>query len=134
MSDIVKRLTYPYDETTSPALPVVEIEIEGYEPNHQRQRVNVIVDSGSDGTALPRSTLIASGAIFRDTVRIRGVTGASRQVDRFLTKIHVGDRVIRGVFAVAISDEEEALLGRDVLNEMTVVLNGPAHVTEIPIE
>ena len=60
MSETVNQLTYPYDETISPALPVVEIEIEGYEANHQRQRVKVIVDSGSDGTALPRSALILS--------------------------------------------------------------------------
>ena len=134
MSETVNQLTYPYDETISPALPVVEIEIEGYEANHQRQRVKVIVDSGSDGTALPRSALIASGAILRDTVRMRGVTGASRQVDRYLTKIYIGDRIIRGIFAVAISTDDEALLGRDVLNDLAVTLNGPAHVTEITTE
>jgi len=130
----MNRLTYPYDETVSPALPVVEIEVEGYEANHQRQLVRAIVDSGSDGTALPRSVLIACGAAFRDTVRIRGVTGASRQVDRFLTRIHLGNLTIKGIFAVAISTEEEALLGRDVLNELAVILNGPAHVTEIAVE
>lgn len=127
----MNRLTYPYDETFYPALPIVEIEIEGYGAINERQVVRAIVDSGSDGTALPRSALIASGAIFKDTVRIRGVTGASRQADRFLTKVYIGNKVIRGILAVAISAEDEALLGRDVLNELAVTLNGPAHVTEI---
>jgi hypothetical protein len=96
--------------------------------------VRAIVDSGSDATALPRSALIACGALFRDTARIRGVTGATRQVDRFLTKIHIGNKIIRGVFAIAVSAEEDTLLGRDVLNELVVTLSGPAHVTEIAAE
>jgi hypothetical protein len=127
----MNRWTYPYDESFSPALPIVEIEIEGYESNRERQVIRAIVDSGSDGTALPRSALIASGALYRDTVRIRGVTGASRQVDRFLTKIFIGDKTIRGIFAVAVSAEDDALLGRDVLNQLVATLNGPAHATEI---
>lgn len=130
----MNRLTYPYDETIAPAMPVLEIEIEGYQPDRERQQVRVIVDSGSDATALPRMALIASGAVFKDFVRMRGVTGVSQQVERFLTKVYIGDVVIRGVYAVALPAEDDALLGRDVLNELAVTLNGPAHVAEIAAE
>lgn len=130
----MNSLTFPYDETVSPALPTLEIEIEGYGANPQRHRLRAIVDSGSDGTTLPRSLLLASNSVFRDTVRMRGVTGASQLVDRYHTKVHVAGVTIRGIFAVAVSDEEDVLLGRDVLNELVVILNGPAHVTEIIVE
>lgn len=134
MSRPVNQLTYPYDETVIPAIPVLDVEIEGYQPNAERQRVRVIIDSGSDSTSLPRAALIASGALFGDTARMRGVTGVAQQVDRFLTKVYVGDVLVRGIHAIAISAEDEALLGRDVLNELAVTLNGPAHVTEIAVE
>jgi len=130
----VNSLTFPSDETISPALPTLEIEVEGYGANSQRQTLRAIIDSGSDGTALPRPVLLESGSVFRDTVRMRGVTGASQLVDRYLTKVHVAGITIRGVFAVAVSAEDDALLGRDVLNGLVVILNGPAHVAEIVME
>lgn len=65
---------------------------------------------------------------------MRGVTGASQLVDRYITKVHIGGVTIRGVFAVAIAPEEEALLGRDVLNALILTLNGPAHTTEIALQ
>ena len=130
----MKHLTYGYDESISPALPVLEIEIEGYQAPYSRQRLTAIVDSGADSTALPRPALVACGAAYRDTVRMRGVTGVSRQVDRFLTMIHIGEVTVRGIYAVALPAGSDPLLGRDALNQLVLTLNGPAHVIELAIE
>ena len=130
----MNSLTFPYDETVSPALPTLEIEIEGYGANPHPHRLRPLVASGPAGPPPPPPRLAPSNSVFRDTVRMRGVTGASQLVDRYHTKVHVAGVTIRGIFAVAVSDEEDVLLGRDVLNELVVILNGPAHVTEIIVE
>jgi hypothetical protein len=129
----MNRLTYPYDETVSPALPFLEVEIEGYGPNRSRRALKAIIDSGADGTMFPLEMLSAVDAIYEDTVRLRGITGDFQQVDRYAITIYISELKIRGVHAVAVGTDDDALLGRDVLNELVLTLNGPAHTTEIAV-
>jgi hypothetical protein len=124
-------LTFLYDESYFPAFPIVEIEIDGYDPASGRQTIAALVDSGADGTMIPLPTLQAVGAIFEDSMPLRGVTGHVQRVDRYTIAVRVGLHTIRAVHAVAVASDSEPIVGRDVLNELVVTLNGPAHTTEI---
>jgi hypothetical protein len=53
--------------------------------------------------------------------------GQSQQVDTYLTTVQIGPHMIHGVHAVAVPARSEAIIGRDVLNELEIKLNGPAH-------
>lgn len=124
-------LTYPYDSAYNPAFPVIEIEVDGYSQVHGRQRITALVDSGADGTMLPHEVLQMVGATYEDSVQMKGITGGVQTVDRYTVTIRVGEHLVRTVHAVALPAGSEAIVGRDVLNELHVALNGPANMTEI---
>ena len=127
----MSQLTFQYDESYFPAFPVVEIEIDGYDATSARQTLLALVDSGADGSMIPFPMLQAVGATFEDSVQMRGVTGGVQTVDRYTIAVRIGVHVVQAVHAVAVASDGEAVIGRDVLNDLVVTLNGPAHVIEI---
>ena len=79
---------------------------------------------------LPITTLQTIGARYVETRQMRGVTGVALTVDLYVVIIQIGRQVIHAIRAVATQDDE-AIIGRDVLNQLVVTLNGPAEVTEM---
>ncbi|WP_374686276.1 retroviral-like aspartic protease family protein [Promineifilum sp.] len=119
--------SHPYDsQGHDPAMPVVGIGLLSIDTGDPLISLEAIVDSGADATMLPIEALRAAGARYYRAWRMRGVTGQSVNVDTYLTIIQLGPHVIYGVKAVAMSAGSEAILGRDVLNELELTLNGPA--------
>jgi len=126
----VNRIDFPYDESYYPAMPVVTVTVDGY-AGHPPQPLIALVDSGADGTMLPVDVLQAVGALYEDTVQMRGVLGESEQVDRYTVAIRLGLLTVHGIQAVAILTGTESVIGRDVLNNLVVTLNGPAFTTQV---
>ena len=75
--------------------------------------------------------MVAVGAEYEDTVRLRGTTGVAERLDRYTVRIRVGEEVIYAVAAVAIAAGGEPIVGRDVLNHLVLTLDGVVGVTEI---
>lgn len=62
---------------------------------------------------------------------MRGFIGISQRVEIFQVAIRMGDYIIPGIRAVADKHGTETILGRDVLNQLILTLNGPALTTQI---
>lgn len=124
-------LAFEYDEGYSPPFPVIEIEINGYSDAPSLQ-ITTLVDSGADGSMIPLNILQAIGASYEDSVAMVGVGGTTQIVDRYLVEVKIGPFTIRSIHAVA--HENEAIIGRDVLNDLSVRLNGPSFMTEIQLD
>jgi hypothetical protein len=58
----------------------------------------------------------------------------SENYDVYLATIQIGPHALPGIRVLADAEDGEAVLGRDVLNQMKVILNGPAQVVEIPAD
>jgi predicted aspartyl protease len=125
------RLTFTYDESYEPAFPVITIEIDGYDPGRQRRTTTALVDSGADGTMLPANLLQTVNALYEDSVQMRGITGNVQLVDRYTVGVTIGEHHIPAMPVVALPVENEAIIGRDILNYLSVTLNGPAYTVEI---
>lgn len=123
--------SYEYDRTFDPAMPVAEIFVTNTSRTSSEVYLLALLDSGSDATALPRPVLTQVRATYLTTQIMRAVTGHRREVDIFAVTIRIGNHVIPGIRAIALEAGEEPLVGRDVLNNLIVTLNGLAHVTEI---
>lgn len=129
----MNRLDYSYDESYDPAIPVIEVVVDGY-AGLRPQTVTAIVDSGADGTMLPVDLLEAVGALYQDTVQMRGILGESERVDRYTVGLQLGSLILHSIDAVAIPPGAESVIGRDVLNQLLLTLNGPAFTTQIEID
>lgn len=113
-----------------PAAPVLEVAVDGY-TTLAPQQLTALIDTGADGTILPITILNAVGAKYANTVRMRGVTGNRQWVDRYKVRLQVGEVVVNGVDGVAGPATGEAIIGRDVLNHLKLILDGPANMLEL---
>lgn len=108
----------------------MDVVVDGYDPNKAPVTLSAFVDSGADGTMLPHDILLAVGAEYADTVLLRGTAGGVQRLDRYTVRIRIGDREIHSIASVAIAAGSEPLIGRDVLNQLIVTLNGLAETTD----
>ncbi|MCW5853938.1 MAG: hypothetical protein KIT87_27980 [Anaerolineae bacterium] len=63
--------------------------------------------------------------------RIRSHWGEWRTVQLFAVDVQVGLITISGLFVVGDDEGNEIILGRDFLNKLRVVLDGPSQFTEL---
>lgn len=123
--------SHDYDSSYEPAAPVVRIGLSPSGGSEAQQWVAALLDSGADATMIPVDLLIASGARYMERRQIRGVVGKAVQVNLYLTAVHIGDHVIPAIRAIGGEIGSEAIIGRDVLNQLEIILNGLAHETWI---
>jgi predicted aspartyl protease len=120
------KASFAYDTEFDPAAPVLLIGISPSGEVAPRQEVTALVDTGSDVSMLPASLLVQAGCRYVDQARLRGIYGEAQVVNLYLCAIHVSGIVVHGVRAVGAKELTEAILGRDVLNQLELTLNGPA--------
>jgi len=121
-----------YDnEAYDPAAPVVEIGVSRLGGTESSVAVIALVDSGADASMLPINILQAVDARYTTTKQMRGVVGHPIVVEMYLATLYIGPYVFSGVEVIAAAEGAEAVLGRDVLNDMVVTLNGLANVIEM---
>jgi predicted aspartyl protease len=125
--------SHPYDSDYihGPALPVVELRVKAIAAQDAGVSLRALVDSGADATILPLH-ILRSGQIEKvGRARLRWGPNDSRPYDVYLATVEIGPYVIHGVRALADPSGDEAVLGRDVLNQLVVTLNGLAGVVEL---
>lgn len=125
------RASYDYDNSFNPAFPVAMIGLSPSGETEIRQQVIGLLDSGADATMIPVDLLVAAGARYVQQRRMRGVVGKAVVVNLYLTAVHIGGHAIHGIRAIGVSAGAEIIIGRDVLNQLEVTLNGPAQETWI---
>lgn len=119
--------THSYDsDYYDPAMSVVEIGLLSTASEEHVVTMVAVVDLGADATMIPINSLESAGSRYYGTRRMRGITGQSVPVDTYFAVIQIGPYIIRGIKAVAIPIDGEPILGRDVLNQLELTLNGPA--------
>ena len=116
-----------------PPAPVLDITVKPRPTANEQTGVmiRVLVDSGADATMLPEELLMAIGAIKVDRRRSRGVYGYVRTVSVYLVDIQIDSLLVPSVQAIGISQDDEPLIGRDILNHLIVTLGGIGGVTEV---
>ncbi len=124
--------THLYSQDYWPSMPVVEVELSAPGRVQTETLLTALIDSGSDGTLIPIDILEQVGARCVGDAQIRGILGDSRAVAVYLASLRIGPHTLPAVRVVAASEDAEIILGRNVLNQLVVTLNGPAGVIQIP--
>lgn len=89
------------------------------------------MDTGADATIVPLSIVreLQAGVVTFKTVR--GYAGGRRTVRTYLVDVEIGPFTLPGVEIVGDTAADEVLLGRDVLNKLRLLLDGPARRTQL---
>ncbi len=123
--------SYQYDTSYDPAAPVVPIGLSPSGELDARRQVAALLDSGADATMIPVDILTSAGARFVEQRQMRGIVGEAVRVNLYLTAVHVGNHTIHGIRAIGMASGSESIIGRDVLNQLEINLNGLAHEVSI---
>lgn len=122
-------ISFTYSRRFDPTMPVVEATVKAVGMSRPASVVTALVDSGADATILPLSLLRQIGARYVRGRVMRGVTGTPENVDTYLVSIQIGPYTVHGIRAVAYDNNMDPIIGRDVLNNLVVTLDGMAQET-----
>ena len=121
-----------YSNLYEPAMPVVSLHL-ALEKHAEPMVLEALVDSGADATLIPLNYLHNIGAIPSQERWLRGVTGVRQLVQLYTVFIQVG---LFGTYVpvIGVAKNAEVILGRDVLNQLLVTLDGLSQTTLIQHE
>ncbi len=116
---------FPYDTTYDPALPVCAVTLTA-RTTGQEVQLTAIVDTGADGTIIPVQYLHRIGAWRAFETGLRSQWGERRSVFLYLVDLRIGALTLPGTYVVGDELGFEVILGRNVLNQLHLLLNGPS--------
>ena len=116
---------FPYDTTYNPALPVCDVALTA-KPTGQQVKLTAIIDTGADATIIPVRYLQQIGARRAIEAGLRSQWGERRTVFLYLVDLQISEITLPGIYVVGDELGAEAVLGRNVLNRLQILLDGPA--------
>lgn len=113
-----------FDLRFHPPAPVLPVGIGGIDTDAPTTMLRMLVDTGADCSLIPVSVARALRLPVVDKVNVRGV-GATSATS---VPVHAAQVLLAGTRLVArlMAFDDEALLGRDILNRLKLELDGPA--------
>jgi predicted aspartyl protease len=116
-----------YDASLDPPAPVLPVRISG-PIGEEAVMLPMLVDSGADCTLVPASIVRRLGLPQIDVIGLTGVGGARSRATVHAASVELGG--LRWLVRV-VAFADEAILGRDVLNQAVVTLDGPGLVCSV---
>lgn len=120
-----------YDSAYTPSAPVLPIQLIAPEWELQTDFLLAIVDTGADGTLVPIEHLKHINAAIAGQTGLRSQWGELRVANLYLVDIKINNFVLPGVWVVGDKVGKEIVLGRNVLNRLQLLLDGPSEIIEV---
>lgn len=124
-------MSYAYLDTYYPPVPTLEITLGYPEESLKLGPLTAIIDTGADGTLVPQALIDQLGAPFVDDIRIRSHWGEWRNIQIFTLDIGIGSLRLPAIEVLGDESGEEIILGRNLLNKLHLLLNGPKNQVEM---
>lgn len=120
---------YPYDKRYSPPAPVLAVRV-GRPGTLPDVFLPALVDTGADISVLPEGLPARLGLPVVDRVSVVGVGGLPHPFPVYAAEVALNGyrKIIR-----AVSLGTTPLIGRDLLNSITVRLDGPGATLEVEL-
>jgi predicted aspartyl protease len=129
----MKTQTFAYNTSYAPAAPFAELLVHDDDGRIAPIPIAAQIDTGADMTMLPIAVLEQVGARFEGTRVAYDFSGQRHIADLYAVLLSFAGRKFY-LPVIAQENVSEGIVGRDILNDFVLTLNGLAHVTEIPME
>lgn len=124
-------IRYRYARQLNPPAPFVYVRLRCPTTGNLAADVPAQLDTAADRTVLPGGLVEALGLVEDGRALFQGFAGEVIELPVMLVEIQVHDLPPSLTRAVLGRAEAHILLGRDVLNDYRVLLDGPQRVLEI---
>ncbi len=125
-----KIYTFQYDANYDPAMPVIDIGI-GRAMAEISLSLIALVDSGADATMIPVRYLQQIRARRSRAKWMRGTAGGRIMIHLYPISLRLGPLTLAHLEVVGDTQNDEVIVGRDVLNQLVVTFNGPSNSVEV---
>lgn len=123
-----------YNAQYHPPIPVLTVRLYSSVSDIFSVPLSALVDTGSDGSLIPLDHLLELDAEETAPGWLVSITGERKPVSLYFVDVYVGDLALPGIRVIGDRDSEEVILGRDVLNKLAILLDGPEATLVIPDE
>ena len=120
----------PYDLTFTPPAPVVPVYLSGTVHTRPRVRVSALIDTAADITAIPSSLVNRLKLYQVGRTQLEGIEAVKSPVFTYKVRLILDDKVFSPL-EVALVDYDFVDLGRDVLTNYYLLLNGPEETFDL---
>ncbi len=124
-------MKHPFGAEHSPPFPVIPVVLRNSDEGLRTRPIDALLDTGSDGSLVPTRLLQQVLAPALTDTCIRSHWGEKRNVQLFLVDLELDGLRLPGVFVVGDEQGDEVILGRDVLNKLRLLFDGPLKHTDI---
>lgn len=108
----------------SPPAPVARVSLLHPDTGRAIHDVPMLIDTGADVTMVPREPLQAIGvAMLPQQYSLQGFDGGETVADAAHLSLQFLGKTFRGQFLLL--DQPQGILGRNVLNRLVILLDGP---------
>jgi hypothetical protein len=122
---------YNYNKQVTPPAPFVHVTLRPPFEALVGAEAPAQIDTAADLSVIPARFVEELQLVPLDSVSALGFGGHLLTLPTYLVELQIRDLPPITVKAVASHDEPFALLGRDVLNRYTILLDGPNLVLEL---
>ena len=122
---------YTYNQQVNPPAPFVHVSVRPPHGEAVGITVPAQIDTAADLSVIPGRLVEELQLVPLDSIAALGFGGHLLTLPTYLVELRVRELEPVAVKALASPDETYALLGRDVLNRFTILLDGPNLVLEL---
>ena len=117
-------------EHFDPPAPVAYVTIRNPATGVSLHDILMLIDTGADATALPRIQVDSLGveADMSKTYEVVGFDGQSSKLSMAVLELEFLNRKFNGQFLLV--DQPFGILGRNILNNLSLMLDGPRRIWE----
>jgi predicted aspartyl protease len=90
-----------------------------------------LIDTGADISLMPKSILLMLGAPSMYEAQLRSPWGELHSVMVYLADVVIDQQRFPGIAVAADENDTEIILGRNILNKLSVLLDGPEQIAQM---
>jgi predicted aspartyl protease len=124
-------IRYQYSPSFSPPAPCVHVMVRDPDEGKSTEELPCLLDSGADRTVVPGAVVRALGLAPVRRIQVAGLGGEIQNLETYLSHLTIRNLQTLELEVLAHENESFVLLGRDAMNQLRVVLDGPQQVVEI---
>ena len=119
-----------YDTSLLPPAPFLPVQLASLAERSESVTVQAKLDTGADLTAIPITLIEQLRLMPAGEIEVEGYDRHRATIRAYDVNLQVDQLRVNGLLVIGFA-EDYVLLGRDVLNHLRLLLDGPALTTEI---
>lgn len=115
---------YKAEGKDSPPIPKIKINIQSPKNPKMCKSISAVIDTGADQTCVPTHVIDQIGNLDYSYIKVRGAIGKTEKMKKCIIDLSLSTCEYKDHEVIEIN-REYAIIGRDILNDYTLVLDGP---------